>query len=297
MIIGFIVTIYFSITNIYVPVNQEVVTAANDDIFVVVRKESNIAIPISNFFSQKYTKMYVDIYFKDPNLRKSNFVSPPLLTSNSSSLLSQADSKFEDKERFTRYDLTMRVGHPLYVGNSTGIYDLKILYRPGNIEEFALHNSSALSGMSDNNMPANISILENATASLLSADIPQTLLGNIKVLSIPLKYQITTLDFSRPEYFWIIALGVLASRVFTISKDSLNEASLNLGVGELIWVPFSAIITLLIFSSFVNQITLTKDIFLNLALAFGFGFGFDKVFEAWQKSPSQNRPNPQSSFE
>lgn len=68
---------------------------------------------------------------------------------------------------------------------------------------------------------------------------------------------------------------------------------MNLGVGELIWVPFSAIITLLIFSSFVNQITLTKDIFLNLALAFGFGFGFDKVFEAWQKSPSQNLPNPQ----
>jgi hypothetical protein len=51
MIAGFIVTIYFTIANIYVPVNQEVVTATNDDIFVVVTKESNIAVPISNFFS------------------------------------------------------------------------------------------------------------------------------------------------------------------------------------------------------------------------------------------------------
>jgi hypothetical protein len=42
------------------------------------------------------------------------------------------------------------------------------------------------------------------------------------------------------------------------------------------------------FQVFVNHITLTKDIFLNLALAFGFGFGFDKVFEAWQKSLFQN---------
>ncbi|HEY9491792.1 MAG TPA: hypothetical protein VIP56_07390, partial [Nitrososphaeraceae archaeon] len=63
--------------------------------------------------------------------------------------------------------------------------------------------------------------------------------------------------------------------------------SIRLGVGELIWIPFSAIITLLIFSSFADQVKLSADIIVNLSLAFGFGFGFDKVFEAWQKSPQR----------
>jgi hypothetical protein len=49
-------------------------------------------------------------------------------------------------------------------------------------------------------------------------------------------------------------------------------------------VPFSAIITLLILSSFTDQVKLTGDIMTNLALAFGFGFGFDKVFQAWPKT-------------
>jgi hypothetical protein len=75
--------------------------------------------------------------------------------------------------------------------------------------------------------------------------------------------------------------------LFAISKDTLNTASIKLGVEELIWIPFSAIITLLIFSSFVDQVRLSADIIVNLSLTFGFGFGFDKVFEAWQKSPSR----------
>ena len=94
--------------------------------------------------------------------------------------------------------------------------------------------------------------------------------------------------------FGSVALGVLASRVFTISKVSLNEVSINLGVGELIWIPFSAVITLLIFSSFVNQISLSNDVILNLSLAFAFGFGFDKVFESWQKSPSNTHAKNRS---
>ena len=60
-----------------------------------------------------------------------------------------------------------------------------------------------------------------------------------------------------------------------------------LGKREYLWIPFSAIITLLIFTSFHEQVKLSSDILLNFALAFGFGFGFDKVFESWQKAPRQ----------
>lgn len=283
LIAGFVVTMYFTVVNVYTPINQEVITANNTDIFVVVRKEANILVPLTNFFFPKYTKMNVDVYFKDPNLRKGSFISPPLLTSNTSSLLSQFDSKLTEDPRFTRYNLTMKVGHPLFVANYTGKYELKIIYRLGNIQGFTASGGST----------APTRFLGNATASAITTNTPESLLRNIKILSIPLQYQVNALDFSRPEYFWIIALGVLASRVFAISKDTLNEASINLGVAELIWIPFSAIITLLIFSSFVDQVKLSSDIVLNLSLAFGFGFGFDKVFEAWQKSPPQGTTKPQ----
>ena len=38
----------------------------------------------------------VDIYFKNDNLTKTSFLSPPFLSSNTSSLLSLTDSKFHD---------------------------------------------------------------------------------------------------------------------------------------------------------------------------------------------------------
>ena len=277
LIVGFIVTMYFTLANVYTPVNQEVITANNSDIFVVVRKEANILVPLSNFFYSKYTKMNVDIYFKDPSLKKSSFVSAPLLASNTSSLLSQFDAKLTEDPVFTRYNLTMKVGHPLYVANYTGNYDLKIIYRLGNNQEVIPGDNTGENESSE--------LIGNATSTALPSNVPEALLRNIKVLSIPLHYQVIALDFSKPEYFWIIALGVLTSRVFAITKDTLNTASIRLGVGELIWIPFSAIITLLIFSSFVDQVKLSADIIVNLSLAFGFGFGFDKVFEAWQKSP------------
>lgn len=278
LIVGFGITMYFTLANVYTPVNQQVVTADNSDIFVVVRKEANILVPLSNFFSPKYTKINVDIYFKDPNLRKASFISPPLLASNTSSLLSQFDSRLTEDPLFTRYNLTMRVGHPLFVANYTGNYELKIIYRLGDIQNFAESGSSTSADSSPE-------LLGNATDAALPANIPEGILSDIRVVSIPLQYQVNALDFSKPEYFWIIALGVLASRVFAISKDTLNTASINLRVEELIWIPFSAIITLLIFSSFVDQVKLSADVIMNLSLAFGFGFGFDKVFEAWQKSP------------
>ena len=278
LLVGFGVTMYFTVVNVYTPVNQQVVTEDNSDIFVVVRKEANILVPLSNFLSPKYTKINVDIYFKDPNLRKASFISPPLLASNTSSLLSQFDSRLTEDPLFTRYNLTMRVGHPLFVANYTGNYELKIIYRLGDIQNLTELESSTGANSSTK-------FLGNATDTPLPAKVPEGLLSDIKVVSIPLQYQVNALDFSRPEYFWIIALGVLTSRVFAISKDTLNTASINLGVEELIWIPFSAIITLLIFSSFVDQVKLSADVLMNLSLAFGFGFGFDKVFEAWQKSP------------
>jgi hypothetical protein len=60
---------------------------------------------------------------------------------------------------------------------------------------------------------------------------------------------------------------------------------------ELIWVPYSGIITLLVYTSFVDQLfhRLTENVLANLSLTFAFGFGFDKILEVWQKSPGLER--------
>lgn len=109
--------------------------------------------------------------------------------------------------------------------------------------------------------------------------------GRLRQLSIPIHWTIRAMDFSKPEYFWIIFSGVLLSRVFTFPYDSHSSKWRRLDKKELLRVPFSAIITMLIFSSFSQQIKLTQELIINFALSFAFGFGFDKVFESWNKSP------------
>jgi hypothetical protein len=59
-----------------------------------------------------------------------------------------------------------------------------------------------------------------------------------------------------------------------------------------LWIPFSAMITLLIYSSFREQVALQGDIFANLAIAFGFGFGFDKVLDIWKRAPRKEEKPP-----
>jgi hypothetical protein len=114
--------------------------------------------------------------------------------------------------------------------------------------------------------------------------------GSLMRETIPFVWSVTTLDFGQPSYFWIVFSGVLLSRVFTFTTEPKISGSIHFTKLELLWVPFSAFITLLIFSGFKDQFHPTQDIITNLALAFGFGFGFDKIFEVWSKAP-KSRPD------
>jgi len=157
-----------------------------------------------------------------------------------------------------RYSVSLNMGHPLRVGNYSDQYAINIFYRK-------IHDS-----------------------------------GNILVDKIPFIWRIKTLDWSILSYFWILFAGVLLSRVFRFTDESgkfTGEKGIKFTPLELVWVPFSAVITLLIFSSFMEQLfdKLTVNILMNLALAFAFGFGFDKVLEVWQKSPALKREDRPSS--
>ena len=61
----------------------------------------------------------------------------------------------------------MRVGHPLYVANSTSNYNLEIVYRPGNNKGFSTARNAVNATV---NMTLNT--LGNASTSGLSPSIP-----------------------------------------------------------------------------------------------------------------------------
>jgi hypothetical protein len=102
--------------------------------------------------------------------------------------------------------------------------------------------------------------------------------GQLNQLPLQFVWPIKMLDLDLVSYFWIVLIGVITSRALTLFKAQ-KTAFVQLQIKDYIWIVFSFIIGILIFSSFKNQIDLTSDIIINISLAFGFGFGFEKVLE------------------
>jgi hypothetical protein len=92
-------------------------------------------------------------------------------------------------------------------------------------------------------------------------------------------------------YFFIVFIGVVVSRYTSKliakkpdnSNDDKNESELDkanhFNKGDGIWILVSGVITLLIFSSFQEQVELTSFLLTNISLAFTLGFGFDKILD------------------
>jgi hypothetical protein len=105
--------------------------------------------------------------------------------------------------------------------------------------------------------------------------------GQLNQLPLQFVWPIKMLDLDLVSYFWIVLIGVITSRALTLFKaqQGQRKAFVQLEIKDYLWIVFSFIIGILIFSSFKNQIDLTSDIIINISLAFGFGFGFEKVLE------------------
>ena len=103
-------------------------------------------------------------------------------------------------------------------------------------------------------------------------------------VSVPFTWPIKMLNLSTLTYFWIVLIGVIISRLTTdytklIATTADNKTWMKLYVG----IAFSAIIALLIFGNFDQDVPNRGNIIVNISLAFGFGFGFDKALDAGQK--------------
>jgi hypothetical protein len=246
------------------PVNEQVQTFNETD-FLLVLSRPSMDIPVHNVFVPKEASVFVDIYpykrIKVESVKLSgnsssslNFDSKLDQFSSDGNLInnSQSVGQVQDSESGIYYRTAVQAYHPLEVRKANQTHVLTIVYRTW----------------------------DNQTS-----EFSQPL-----VIKDDFLWRIETWDLGNFNYFWFIFAGVLLSRVFPLpnqqsgnSDESKMSERIKLRPLELVWVPFSAIITLLIFSSFKGQVQPTTDIIGNIALAFGFGIGFDKVLTMGQK--------------
>ena len=269
-----IITIIFTLMTEYIPYSDST-TLYNTGVTpfpVLVKRASTILVPLRNLFDPIDNNIMVQIYNKLPNITITNVK----LSTTSDSILSFNDTfthlpiiYLKGVSNITKgsiaapantqklikwiypvlqYNLKTRAQHSLEVSNTTNPYTINIFYL-------------------------------NSTS------------GNpiLQSLSLTFNWPVKTLDFSLITYFWIVLIGVISSRALSRAiKQKESDGSNKLTRTELqnidyVWILFSFIIALLIFSSFKQQVSLSTHIIANLSAAFAFGFGFDKVLEVAER--------------
>jgi hypothetical protein len=243
---------YVSVIVEDVPINHFVDKAETRNMSIFIDREPIVLVPLKNVvpFPPHTTNIYVTLYH-NPNIKID-----AVKLSTTDSILSYP-AKFESvnstsEKRLQRdnYKLEANANHNLEISNTTKPYSIDV-------------------------------ILYNGTST-----IPQK-------WSVPFNWTIKTMNMSIFSYFWIVLIGVLVSRLLSLVLDKLEEIQktptaqqqaikdkpIVLNINDYVWITFSFIIAILIFSSFSTQVDLTTNIVINISLAFGFGFGFDKVLE------------------
>jgi hypothetical protein len=266
--IGLTLAAFFTIAREYVPSSRITVFNNNShDMDILVTYEKNINIPVESLFVRKISPVQIYLYpFKIPPPNKVTIKNVNLVSNTSNpaaSILSiQNPMAVQQNIAYQNWFASVEAGHPLEIKNYTEQFYIEVLYR-------------------------------NKTQTLPTNNKFNDI-GPIYSIKLPIKWSVSALDWGKASYFWIVFIGVLVSRVFSYSSDMKSLKLNRFSSSELLWVPFSAIITLLIFSSFKEQVRLTNDIITNMALAFGFGFGFDRVFETWKKVSDRGSSNEET---
>jgi hypothetical protein len=245
--------VYSSVIVGSVPINYfgETFSGPNN-MSIVIDKERTVSIPLQNAapFPPRDTIINATVYHN-----MNTTIQAVKLSSIDSILSHPPNFRPVDKSNLTtnvqieNYTIQPEAQHNLQIKNASGLYRIDVLY-------------------SNNTVTA-----------------PQK-------WSVPFSLSTKTEDMSIFSYFWIVLIGVMASRLISLVLDKVEEKRergtlplgstqklIELGITDYVWIIFSFIIAVLIFSSFNTQVQLTTTVVANISLAFGFGFGFDKVLE------------------
>ena len=280
-VIGAIVLISLSSAFEHVPSNWRESQFSNENLTVFVRHPSNLMLPVRNMFVEQPYSLFTTIYH-DPAYKIDNVT----LSTPSDSVLTYdgfMNIGNSSKNPLT-FHLPLKAMHSGEVRNITTPQTVSILYHK-----------------IQNNIPGNDTIASNATAGvpfhmsdLSLQQMDQVNNTSLKTFSFTLGLPVKMMNFSNIVYLFIVFIGVFVSRymhkyyankIEEDNKPQKDNTDVNrkttpkLNQDDLIWLFASGIITLLIFSSFQDQVELQSSLITNISLAFTFGFGFDKLIE------------------
>jgi hypothetical protein len=255
---GLIISVVTSVVYEYVPLNiiEDNYNTPTNDLSILLFRASTLQVPLRNVFTPFVTNMSVVVVHNQPNITVNTV---QLTTPNS--FLTYSGS-------FDHLLSCDQNGIDLFPNkiSRASCYPTTYGFDKFGLSVKSQHNLEV--GNSSN--PYTIEVdYTNGTHTPLYRSI---------LFSWPIK----TLDFNLLSYFFIVLIGVIVSRLFKNYSESQPRQT-GLETVDYLWIAFSAVIALLIFANFQQQVHLTTHIIINISLAFGFGFGFDKVLEAGQK--------------
>jgi hypothetical protein len=272
-----IITIIITLMGEYIPYSDSTTLYNNEatPFPVLIKRPSTILVPLRNLFEPIDNNIMIQIYNNLPNITITNV-----------KLSTMSDSILSFNDTFTRLPIIYLKGVSNITKSSTAtsanaqklinwVYPV-LQY---NLKTRAQHNLEVSN--TTNPYTINIFYLNSTSGKPILQSLPLTFTWPIK-----------TLDFSLITYFWIVLIGVISSRALSRAiKQKESDGSNKLASTELqnidyVWILFSFIIALLIFSSFKQQVSLSSHIIANLSAAFAFGFGFDKVLEVAERFKS-----------
>jgi hypothetical protein len=263
-IVAALLVMIYSVFTEYVPANDITSSAGNSNFTIFIQRPSTILIPVSNIFNWTTYPLKITVFYDTPPIKKIDHIR---LSTSTDSILSysnldtstnttstySADNKTANSK--TYYTVFVKAKHSGQVSNTTNPYSVDLFYTDSN--------------------------------------------GRHATYSTSFGWPIKTLDFNILVYFFIVFIGVVVSRYTSNLIEqkkpdkSENESSdgtksnsnktIRFNKDDGIWILVSGVITLLIFSSFQEQVELTTFLLTNISLAFTFGFGFDKILETGSK--------------
>lgn len=204
----------------------------------------------------------------------------PRLSPNNTSPLPNANDYF----------LKISARHNLEIGNATGIYRINIFYTDPRNPPIYLTNATTSKTVTSQTGTAAIKTAKSTPSANSTAQSPivesshtvQVVQNRNRLMqydTIIFPWPIKTMDLTTLTYFWIVLIGVILSKLSTRIADNEQQPIGTLSNYDYLWIGISAIIALLIFSSFQQQVHLTGNILYNISLAFAFGFGFDRILD------------------
>jgi hypothetical protein len=244
--ISFAVMIPIATYGEYVPRHSQQTLKTVDDMSILLNRISPVVIPIRNSIMGEHINTTVTIYKNNPDIN----IKSVNLNSTGDTILTSNNGTFrlmgnDGSESY--YSLQVYAQHTGQILNNTDQYEILVYY-------YANDTDTELKS-------------EN-----LSFDWP-----------------VKTMDLSVLAYLWIVMIGVITSRLISlmlVKMDPNNPKPLKeIRQEDSLWIIFSFIIAVLIFSTFKSQTQtqLTSSTIANISIAFGFGFGFDKVLEVAQR--------------